>query len=592
MHLARSNSHTVNACAESLCSLGLSDFQHITGEALSFLSKPNSYWARWPKWLERELTDRKVRGSNLTSATRLPLSRLGQLGSIPALMLPPRERTRARILPGCPSLDRGSRVTGVGFEPRTFRSVNSNSNHLGHLALVYVQNRLSYRLHKSPRKSARMLNHHLQRTIIAQQFRSELAQPPSTHRTGSEHVDETRQNVKGVVLAVFIAVCLTSPIRPQDHWMSSRSLCMIDARKSILAASEYSGARKSLKHQIVKSLRKSRELWWTLKAREMKKAFAKENSHAPYQLIRSTGPRKATRKIDGSLIHSQKRRLGRWAEHFDERFSWPPATQPVEIMLTGEWNVNFGRLSEDQIRYEISVLKREKAPGQDGLYPTLFKEGGKSLNEEKVPAEWCISTVIPIFKRVTQTICEYHQGISLVAVASNVPSDLILRMLSEHRERQIRENQAGFRPAKGCIDYIFILRQVLEQRYCSQQPTMVVLLDLRAAFDSCLCRKGFSHKFLTLLKALHANFCGRVKVYGKLSPKFTTSSGVRQGCALSPFLFNFVIDAIMEDSLSASNACGVEVIPGSPLTDIEYADDMAPLGSGPVVMQTNVKQSK
>ncbi|KER23270.1 hypothetical protein T265_14677, partial [Opisthorchis viverrini] len=44
--------------------------------------------ARWPKWLEREFNDRKVCGSNPTSATRLPLSRLGQPGSIPALVLP------------------------------------------------------------------------------------------------------------------------------------------------------------------------------------------------------------------------------------------------------------------------------------------------------------------------------------------------------------------------------------------------------------------------------------------------------------------------------------------------------------------------
>ncbi|KAG5442314.1 Tubulin-specific chaperone C [Clonorchis sinensis] len=43
---------------------------------------------RWPKWLERELTDRKVRGSNPTSASRIPLSRLGQPGSIPALVQP------------------------------------------------------------------------------------------------------------------------------------------------------------------------------------------------------------------------------------------------------------------------------------------------------------------------------------------------------------------------------------------------------------------------------------------------------------------------------------------------------------------------
>ncbi|KER25998.1 hypothetical protein T265_06688 [Opisthorchis viverrini] len=44
--------------------------------------------ARWPKWLEREFTDWKVRGSDKTSASRLPLCRLGLPGSIPTLMQP------------------------------------------------------------------------------------------------------------------------------------------------------------------------------------------------------------------------------------------------------------------------------------------------------------------------------------------------------------------------------------------------------------------------------------------------------------------------------------------------------------------------
>ncbi|KER33594.1 hypothetical protein T265_00491 [Opisthorchis viverrini] len=43
---------------------------------------------RWLGWLEREATDRKVRGSNLTSASRLSLSRLRQPGSILAIVLP------------------------------------------------------------------------------------------------------------------------------------------------------------------------------------------------------------------------------------------------------------------------------------------------------------------------------------------------------------------------------------------------------------------------------------------------------------------------------------------------------------------------
>ncbi|KAG5452188.1 hypothetical protein CSKR_104288 [Clonorchis sinensis] len=62
--------------------------------------------ARWPKWLEREFTGRKVRGSNPTSVSRLPLSGLGQPGSISALILPSggmaarhRKRATAELFP-------------------------------------------------------------------------------------------------------------------------------------------------------------------------------------------------------------------------------------------------------------------------------------------------------------------------------------------------------------------------------------------------------------------------------------------------------------------------------------------------------------
>ncbi|KER30208.1 hypothetical protein T265_03360 [Opisthorchis viverrini] len=36
--------------------------------------------------------------------------------------MPPEGCTRAGILSGCPSLDKGSRKAEVGFEPQTFRS--------------------------------------------------------------------------------------------------------------------------------------------------------------------------------------------------------------------------------------------------------------------------------------------------------------------------------------------------------------------------------------------------------------------------------------------------------------------------------------
>ena len=342
----------------------------------------------------------------------------------------------------------------------------------------------------------------------------------------------------------------------------------------------------------------------------MENAFAFGNSRALYRLIHSTGPRKASvseliTERDGSIIFSQKRRLERWNEYFGEQFNWPPASQPLQGTIGPTWDVDVTAPSEVEVYRAISHLKRDKAAGPDRVHPALIKEGGTELvssltrlfqriwNEENTPKEWNESTVIPIFKKGARTQCENHRGISLVAVVSKVLSSIILRRLSSYREKQTRENQGGFRPGRGCIDQIFTLRQTLELRHTYRRPTMVIFLDLKGAFDSvdrhsllqCLAMKGVPPKFLQLVKALYVNTRGRVRAYGKLSSEFTTTSGVRQGCPLSPFLFNFVIDVILEMSIPTSDAEGVELLPGCPLIDLEYADDIVLLGADPSKMQ-------
>ncbi|KER24090.1 hypothetical protein T265_08179 [Opisthorchis viverrini] len=140
-----------------------------------------------------------------------------------------------------------------------------------------------------------------------------------------------------------------------------------------------------------------------------------------------------------------------------------------------------------------------------------------------------------------------------------VLSGLIPRRLTEHRESQTREEQAGLHPAIGCIDHIYILRQILEHLHCFQQLTACGFLVSKADFDSVDVRHYIS---ATLRTQPFTTSRDRVKVSGKLSPEFTTSSGVMQGC------------------------CDVEVLLGFPLTAIEYSDSIAVIGSDAVVMQT------
>ncbi|KAG5445464.1 hypothetical protein CSKR_103724 [Clonorchis sinensis] len=102
--VGRSETITISTshCCWSDCSpLAFLAWLHIMERSLSTCIKMTCWWPVYStalvlcvraceiaQRLERERTDRKVRGSNPASASRLPLSRLGQPGSIPTLVLP------------------------------------------------------------------------------------------------------------------------------------------------------------------------------------------------------------------------------------------------------------------------------------------------------------------------------------------------------------------------------------------------------------------------------------------------------------------------------------------------------------------------
>ena len=177
----------------------------------------------------------------------------------------------------------------------------------------------------------------------------------------------------------------------------------------------------------------------------------------------------------------------------------------------------------------------------------------------------------------------------MVNVASKLLTGIILRRLTIVREKQIRGNQAGFRPGRGCIDQIFTLRQILEHRHTFTRPTILVFPDLRAAFNSvdrnafwyCRSQKGVPIKFVNVLKSLYPQSRGCVCVYDSLSPEFTTKSGVHQSCPIFFFLFNFVMDSLLESVFLMCSHSGVGLLSGGTVSDLKYADDVVLLSEDP-----------
>ena len=107
--------------------------------------------------------------------------------------------------------------------------------------------------------------------------------------------------------------------------------------------------------------------------------------------------------------------------------------------------------------------------------------------------------------------------------------------------------QAGFWKCKSCSDHIFTQRQIVEQSKEWNTTLYETFIDLEKPFDSVhreslwrLFRHyGISSKILNIIRMLYSNLKAKVICGPQLSENLSTKTGVKQGCILSPFLFNF-----------------------------------------------------
>ena len=148
------------------------------------------------------------------------------------------------------------------------------------------------------------------------------------------------------------------------------------------------------------------------------------------------------------------------------------------------------------------------------------------------------------------------------------------------------QEQAGFRRGRGCIDQIFVLRNIIEQCIEWNTPLYINFIDFRKDFDSVqrdtlwkiLRLYGVPPKIVTLMELFYQQCECSVIVDGNLSEWFCVESGVRQGCFISPILFLVAIDWIMRRK-TADRPRGTQWTLFSQLEDLDFADDLAALST-------------
>jgi len=160
-------------------------------------------------------------------------------------------------------------------------------------------------------------------------------------------------------------------------------------------------------------------------------------------------------------------------------------------------------------------------------------------------------------------------------------------ILGERLEEEVEgkgivpQNQTGFRKGMGAIDNIYTLNYLVNRQVSRRKGKLVAcFVDLKAAFDSVdrevlgrvLRESGVREGLVERCEDLLRETKNRVRVGGEVGETFWTSRGVRQGCPLSPGLFNILL-ADLESYMRRGRWGGVKLL-GERIFTLAYADDL------------------
>lgn len=189
----------------------------------------------------------------------------------------------------------------------------------------------------------------------------------------------------------------------------------------------------------------------------------------------------------------------------------------------------------------------------DQLVPemqTYFSQLSDEHSDVGALAE-AIIAIHPKPGRDTQKV-ENYWPISLLNADYKIYAKVLANRLGKVLDVLIHPDQCGFMPGRSTTDNGRLLAHVLIPAQQTADPVVGLALDAEKAFDRLewpflfhtLRWLGIKDQFVKRIAALYAKPSARVVANATVSGAFNLFRGTRQGCPLSPLLFNLALEPL------------------------------------------------
>ena len=220
---------------------------------------------------------------------------------------------------------------------------------------------------------------------------------------------------------------------------------------------------------------------------------------------------------------------------------------------------------------------------QNYLVPVLTKLFNHIFTTGTFPDSWRHNFLTPLHKKGDRYNPGNYRGI---AVGSNLSklfcSVLHNRLVNFLDTRQsIPPNQIGYKKNARTSDHIFTLKILIDKfiNKVSKNYLYVCFIDFKSAFDT-ISRKALIYKliqtdiggnFVNIIESLYSSVFYCVKLKEGCTNFFSSKIGVKQGCVLSPTLFNIFLRDLPE---IFDHTCDPVPLHTTPTSCLMFADDL------------------